>query len=74
MGEDEAQTPKLPGDGNARTPLTTPGHMGNSPELSQGREPEDLLFVTPPERDRPSGTAGDEPTEAEGDMNRAFLE
>ncbi len=74
VGEGEAQVPMLQRDEDPRTPPMTPEHTGNSPELSQGEEPEDLLFVTPPEEDRPSGTAGDEPTKAEGDMNRDFSE
>ncbi len=72
VGERENQAPMLQRDGDPRTPPMTPECTGNSQGLNPGEEPEDLLFVTPPEGDRPSGTAGDELTKAEGDMNGNF--
>ncbi len=73
-GGEENQTPMLKRDGDPGTPPTTLERTGYSQDLSQEEEPEDLLFVTPPEGDRPSGTAKDELTKAEGKMNGNFLE
>ncbi len=56
------------------TPPTTPEHTAHSSGLSQEEEPEDLIFVTPPEGDRPSRTTKDEPAEGEEDTNGNFLE
>ncbi len=52
----------------------TPERTDPSQDLSQEGEPEDLLFVTPPEGDRPSGMAKDELTQGEGDTSGNFLE
>ncbi len=61
-------------DGDPRTPPTTAERTDPSPDLTQEGEPEDLLFVTPPGGDRPSGTTKDELTKGEGDTNGNFLE
>ena len=72
VGEGENQATMLQGDEGPETPPMTPEHMGDPQELNQGEEPEDLLFVTPPEGDRPSGTAGKKLAKAEGGMNGNF--
>ncbi len=72
VGEGENQVPMLQKDEDPRTPPMTPENTGDPPESNQGEEPEDLLFVTPPEGDRPSGTVANELAKAEGDMNGNF--
>ncbi len=57
VGGEENQTSTLKSDED-------PGTHPMTPE----EEPEDVLFVTPPEGDRPTGTVKDELTQGEGDM------
>ncbi len=61
-------------DEDSGTPPTTPERTDHSSGLSQEEEPEDVLFVTPPEGDRPTGTVKDELTQGEGAMNGNFPE
>ncbi len=56
------------------TPPMTPERMDHSHGSSLEEEPEELLFVTPPEGDRQSGMARDELTKAEGNMDGNFPE
>ncbi len=70
---EESRTSTSEGDGNPETLPTTPEHTARSPGLSQEEEPDDLVFTTPPEGDRPSGTPKDSPTKGEEDLNGNFL-
>ncbi len=74
VGEGENQAPMLQKDGDPRTPPMTPGNTGDPPELEQEEESEDLLFATPPEGDKSSGTAENELAKAGGDMNGDLLD
>ncbi len=74
VGGEENQTSMLKRDGDPGTPPMTPECTGHSPDLSQGEEPEDLLFVIPPKGDRASGMAKDELTKGEEDMKGNFSE
>ena len=74
VGGEGNQTPMLQRSGDSRTPPATPERRDHSPDLSLEEEPEEHLFVTPPEGDRPSGIARYEFTEAEGDTSGNFSE
>ncbi len=74
IGGEESQTLTSEGGGNPETPLTTPERTAHSPGSSQEEGPDDLVFVTPPEKDRPSRTPKDSPAKCENEINGNFLE
>ncbi len=60
-------------DKGPRTPPTTPVHAALSSNASQEGEPEDLVFATPPEENKSSGTPIDSPAAGKEDANGNFL-
>ncbi len=74
IGGGGSQTPTSEGNENPGTLLTTPEHTAHSPGLSQQEGPDDLVFVTPPEEDRPSGTLKNSLVKGEKETNEDFLE
>ncbi len=72
-GAGESQTSTSERDGDPETPPTTPEHTAYSPGSGQEEEPEDLIFATPPEGNRPSETTNDQLAEGEEDSNGNFL-
>ncbi len=60
-------------DENPGTPPTTPEHTAHSLGLSQGEEPEDFIFATPPVGKGLSGMPTDSPSEGKEDTNGNFL-
>ncbi len=74
VGGTESQTSTSERDGDPETPPTTPEHTAHSSGLGQEEEPHDLIFVTPPEGDRPLGTMKDRPAKGEEDTKGNFSE
>ncbi len=73
VGKSESQSSTSERDECLRTPPTTPVRAAHSLDVSQEEEPEDPVFVTPPEGNKTSGTILNSPTVDEGDANGNFL-
>ena len=73
VGRRESQFSTSERDGGLRTPPTTPVRAARSLDASQEEEPEDPIFVTPPEENKSSGTILNSPAVGEEDASWNFL-
>ena len=74
VGGERSQTPTSEGNESPGALPATPEHTAHSPGLSQEEGPDDLVFVTPPEEDRPSETMRGGLAKSEKEANEEFLE
>ncbi len=73
VGGRESQSSTSERDEGLRMPPTTPVHAARSLDVSQGEEPKDPIFATPPEENKSSGTLLNSPATGKEDADGNFL-
>ena len=73
VGRRESQSSTSERSEGLRTPPATPVHTARSLNASPGEEPEDLVFATPLEENKSSGTLTNHPAADKEDANGNFL-